>query len=42
MSAEPVRQDLIDKVRAEIEAGSYETPDKIDAAVENLLEELGG
>ena len=31
-----VRQDLIDQVRAEIAAGIYETPDKIDAAVDNL------
>lgn len=42
LSAEPVRQDLIDRVRAEIEAGTYETPDKIEGAVENLLDELGG
>jgi len=34
---EPVRQDLIDRVRAEIEAGRYDTPDKVDAAVENIL-----
>ncbi len=34
---EPVRQDLIDRVRAEIEAGRYDTPDKIDAAVDNIL-----
>ena len=31
-----VRQDLIDQVRAEIAAGIYETPDKIDTAVDNL------
>lgn len=34
---EPVRQNLIDRVRAEIEAGRYDTPDKVDAAVENIL-----
>lgn len=41
-SDEPVRQDLIDRVRSEIEAGNYETPDKIDAAVDGLLRELDG
>ena len=37
---EPVRQDLIDRVRAEIEAGRYDTPDKVAAAVDNLLRDL--
>jgi hypothetical protein len=37
---EPVRQDLIDRVRTEIEAGRYETPDKVAAAVERLRREL--
>jgi anti-sigma28 factor (negative regulator of flagellin synthesis) len=41
-SDEPVRQDLIDRVRSEIESGSYETPEKIDGAVDGLLRELGG
>jgi hypothetical protein len=35
-----VRQDLVSRVRAEIEAGTYETPDKLDAAVENLAQDL--
>jgi anti-sigma28 factor (negative regulator of flagellin synthesis) len=38
---EPVRQELIDRVRAEIEAGTYESPEKLDAAVRKLLGELG-
>ncbi len=35
-----VRQDLVDQVRSEIEAGTYETPEKVDAAVEALLQDL--
>lgn len=35
-----VRQELIDRVRAEIASGQYETPDKIDAALDGLLEDL--
>lgn len=41
-SDEPVRQDLIDRVRGEIEAGRYDTPDKVDTAVDRLLTELDG
>ncbi len=35
-----VRADLVARVRAEIAAGTYETPEKLDAAIANLLEEL--
>ncbi len=35
-----VRTDLVQRVRAEIEAGTYDTSDKLDAAVENLLDDL--
>lgn len=35
-----VRQDLVNRVRAEIAAGTYETPEKIDAAVEGLADDL--
>lgn len=35
-----VRQDLVDRVKSEIANGSYETPDKIGKAVDNLLDEL--
>ena len=34
-----VRQDLVDRVRSEIEAGTYETPEKIDAVVRALAED---
>jgi hypothetical protein len=32
-----VRQNLIDRVKTQIEAGTYETDDKIDAALENFM-----
>lgn len=35
-----VRSDLVNRVRAEIANGSYETDDKINAAIENLVEDL--
>ena len=35
-----VRQDLIDRVRSEIEAGTYETDEKVDVAINRLLEDL--
>jgi negative regulator of flagellin synthesis FlgM len=35
-----VRQDLIDRVKSEIDAGTYETDAKLDAAIESLLEDL--
>jgi len=35
-----IRRDLIDRVRAEIAAGRYETPERIDAAVEAMLADL--
>ncbi|MCB9838374.1 MAG: flagellar biosynthesis anti-sigma factor FlgM [Phycisphaeraceae bacterium] len=34
-----VRQDLINQVRAAIERGEYDTPEKFDAAVEKLIAE---
>jgi hypothetical protein len=37
-----IRQDVVDRVRAEIAAGSYETPAKINALAERLLDVLGG
>lgn len=38
---EPVRQDLIDRVRAEIESGSYETDSRVDGAIDRIMEDLG-
>jgi negative regulator of flagellin synthesis FlgM len=35
-----VRQDLVDRVRGEIAAGTYETDDKLDQAVTSLLSDL--
>ncbi len=35
-----VRQDLIDRVRAAIADGSYETQDKTDAAIDSLLDDI--
>ena len=37
-----VRQDLVDRIKAEIQAGTYETEEKLDIAVGRLLDELGG
>ena len=35
-----VRKDLIDRIKHEIEAGTYDTPEKLDAAVAELLIDL--
>lgn len=35
----PVRQSLIDEVRAQIEAGTYDTPERLDAALDGLIED---
>jgi negative regulator of flagellin synthesis FlgM len=35
-----IRQELVDQVRAEIAAGTYETEDKVDAALQSLLSDL--
>ena len=36
-----IRQELVDRIRAQIASGSYETPEKLDLAVERLLDEIG-
>ena len=36
-----VRRQLVDQIRSQIAAGTYETPAKLDAAVERLLNEIG-
>jgi len=33
----PVRTDLVNRIRAEIEQGSYETPEKIEAAIDEIM-----
>ena len=37
-----IRAELVARVRAEIAAGVYETPDRLEIAVERLTEELLG
>lgn len=34
-----MRQDLIARVREQIQNGTYETPEKLDAALQKLIEE---
>lgn len=36
-----IRADRVAAIRAEIEAGTYETPEKLDTAVSRLLDEIG-
>lgn len=38
--ASGVRQELVARIRDEIAAGTYETPEKLDAAVEGLAQDL--
>lgn len=37
----PIRADLVERVRREIAAGNYDTSEKLQAAVERLLRQLG-
>lgn len=37
-----VRQDLVAKVRAELAAGTYNADDKLDAALDALLDDIEG
>ena len=36
-----IRQARVAEIRAQIEAGAYETDDKLEGAVERLLDEIG-
>jgi negative regulator of flagellin synthesis FlgM len=36
-----IREDRVEAVRQQIAAGTYETGDKLDVAVERLLDEIG-
>ena len=36
----PIRQDLVDRVRSQIEAGTYDTPARVDGAINNMLNAL--
>ncbi|MCL2622235.1 MAG: flagellar biosynthesis anti-sigma factor FlgM [Planctomycetaceae bacterium] len=37
-----IRFDLVNRIRMEITAGTYETPEKLDAALEKMLVGIGG
>src|SRR5262245_60869025 len=42
LSALPsVRAELVDRIRQEIAAGTYENDDRLDQAIDNLAEDLG-
>lgn len=36
----PVRQDLINRIRTQIAEGTYETPEKLDQAIDEMLSDL--
>jgi hypothetical protein len=36
----PIRKDLVERVRREIAAGTYDTPEKWDAALDCLLDRM--
>ncbi|MFZ5831627.1 MAG: flagellar biosynthesis anti-sigma factor FlgM [Planctomycetota bacterium] len=36
-----VRMDRVNAIRAQITAGTYETPEKLDVALSRLLDEIG-
>ncbi len=40
LPAEDVRTDLVERVRREIAAGTYDTPEKWDAALDRLWDRL--
>ena len=40
VASSPVRQELVNRIRAEIEAGTYESEAKINVAIDRLAEDL--
>jgi len=42
LKANDIRADKVADIRAQIDAGTYETEDKLDAAADRLLDELMG
>lgn len=36
-----IRTDLVNQIRSQIAAGTYETPEKMNVALERLLDQLG-
>ena len=41
LKSNDVRTDLVSHVRAQIESGKYETEEKLDSAVDKLMDDLG-
>jgi hypothetical protein len=39
-SSPKIRHELVNRVRAEIAAGTYDTPEKFDAALELMLQRI--
>lgn len=39
-TTEDIRWDLVEQIRAEIESGTYETPEKLEIALEKLLSDV--
>lgn len=37
-----VREQRLEQIKAAIEAGTYETPEKLEIALERMLEQIGG
>jgi len=37
----PIRHALVNSIRSQIAAGTYETPEKLNTAIERLLDEIG-
>lgn len=38
----PVREELVREIKAEIAMGTYETPEKLDIAIQRMLDEMSG
>ena len=36
-----IRNELVNQIRSQIAAGTYDTPDKMNAAVDGLLDQIG-
>jgi len=36
-----IRHDLVNQIRAQIASGTYETPEKLDVALDRLMDEIG-
>lgn len=36
-----IRHDLVNQIRSQIAAGTYDTPDKMNAAVDRMLDQMG-